>query len=106
MLTSSASIASIRAYSAQSLFRKELMRRVDIYTRCANTYYNINRWISMRMDTLGGMFSAVVTIYIVYIGNVSAGVAGFTLSLVLAFSREVLWWVRIYNLLEVQGTYP
>ena len=60
----------------------------------------------MRMDTIGGMFSAVVTIYIVYIGNVSAGVAGFTLSLVLAFSREVLWWVRIYNLLEVQGTYP
>ena len=59
----------------------------------------------MRIDILGGIFSAVVTIYIVYLGNVSAGVVGFTLSLVLAFSREVLWWVRIYNLLEVQGTF-
>ena len=60
----------------------------------------------MRIDILGGIFSAVVTIYIVYLGKVSAGVVGFTLSLVLAFSREVLWWVRIYNLLEVQGTFP
>jgi hypothetical protein len=56
------------------------------------------------MDTLGGLFCAVVTIYVVYSGNVSAGVAGFTLSLVLSFSRDVLWWVRIYNHLEVQGT--
>jgi hypothetical protein len=57
----------------------------------------------MRMDTLGGIFSAVVTVYVVYSGNVSAGVAGFTLSLVLSFSRNVLWWVRMYNVLEVQG---
>jgi hypothetical protein len=57
----------------------------------------------MRLDTLGGLFSAVVTIYVVYSGNVSAGVAGFILSLVLSFSGGVIFWVRIYNILEVQG---
>jgi hypothetical protein len=57
----------------------------------------------MRMDTLGGVFAGAVTAYIVYGGQVSAGIAGFTISLVLSFSREVLWWVRMYNLLEVNG---
>ena len=60
----------------------------------------------MRIDSLGGIFSAVVTTYIVYGGRVSAGAAGFTISIVLSFTREILWWVRFYNLLEVQGKLP
>lgn len=57
----------------------------------------------MRIDTLSGIFAASVSAYLVYGGKVSAGAAGFTISVVLGFSRQMIWWVRIYNLLEIQG---
>ena len=71
--------------------------------RCSLSFYDINRWISVRIDTLGGIFAAAVSAYFVYASGITAGYAGFTLSLVLDLSRQVLFWVRIYNLLEIEG---
>lgn len=65
--------------------------------------YDVNRWVSIRMDSLGAIFSGVVATYIVYGSHVQAGYAGFTLSVVLAFSRQILGWVRYYNSVEVEG---
>lgn len=96
---------SIRAYSAHSLFRKGIMKRADALVRASFTFFDINRWVSVRIDSLGGLFAAAVTIYFVYFSSVQAGYVGFTLSMVFSFSQSVLYWVRIYNLVEVQGTY-
>lgn len=95
--------ASIRAYGAQGLFRDRLTKRVDVYIRCSFTFYDINRWISVRADSLGGIFAGAVSAYLVYGRSVTAGTAGFALSMVLTFSRYILYWVRIYNLLEING---
>ena len=55
------------------------------------------------MDTLGAIFAGVVAAYLAYVSKLPAGYAGFTLSIVLSFSRSILFWVRIYNLAEIQG---
>ncbi|KAI5122638.1 hypothetical protein M0805_008723 [Coniferiporia weirii] len=96
-------LPSIRAYGAQNLFRSVLEERIDVYTRASYTFYDINRWVSIRVDTLGAVFAGVVSAYLVYGGRIGAGFAGFTLSMVLSFTRNILYWVRIYNLLEIQA---
>ena len=96
-------IASIRAYGAQETFHSELRKRINNWSRTSLTSYSINRWVALRMDILGACFSGVVSAYITYSGSVTAGTAGFTLNLVLSFSSLILAWVRIYNLLEVEG---
>lgn len=68
-------------------------------------YYHVNRWVSVRIDLLGAVFNGIVSSYVVYSGNLKAGFAGFTLNLVLAFTRQILVWVRIYNMLEIEGEF-
>ncbi|KAI5122640.1 hypothetical protein M0805_008724 [Coniferiporia weirii] len=101
--TALAGLPSIRAYGAQNLFRSVLEERIDVYARTSYTFYDINRWVSIRVDSLGAIFAGVVSAYLVYGGRIGAGTAGFTLSVVLSFTRIILFWVRIYNLLEIQA---
>lgn len=97
--------ASIRAYGAQELFSSRLKSRINTLSRASCTFFDVNRWIAVRIDTLSGIFAASVSVYLVYGGKVSAGAAGFTISMVLGFSRQMIWWVRMYNMLEIQGRY-
>ncbi|KAH7340934.1 hypothetical protein B0J17DRAFT_716110 [Rhizoctonia solani] len=90
-----------RLYSAISGL---LSRRVDKYTRSGRTFYNLNRWICIRMDTLGGLFAAGLAAYMVYYrSSVDASDTGFSLNMAVAFSGGIIWWVRILNEFEVQG---
>lgn len=65
--------------------------------------HKVVRWIAVRMDTLGSIFSGVVAAYLVYGRDLNAGSVGFTLSLISAFSSMLLGWVRVLNEVEVQG---
>ena len=114
--------ASIRAYGAQKAFEAESLVRIDRYTRAARTYYNLNRWIAIRIDALGGLFAAALASYLVYFQGHSAANTGFSLNmagmslhryklwdsqsliLLVGFSGMILWWVRVLNDFEVQGT--
>ncbi|TDL20540.1 P-loop containing nucleoside triphosphate hydrolase protein [Rickenella mellea] len=98
-----AGLPSIRAYGAEGRFRSVLRNRQDVYTRAALTFFTINRWINIRADCLGTMFSSVVTVYLVYFTTTRAGSVGLTLTVVTAFAQEILWWVRLYNLTEIQS---
>ncbi|VDB89909.1 unnamed protein product [Peniophora sp. CBMAI 1063] len=101
-----AGITSIRAYGAQHAFRLESYRRIDDYTRAGRTFYNLNRWISTRIDVVGGLFSAALGAYLVYgpsNGSALPSNVGFSLTMAVGFSSMILWWVRIYNDFEVKG---
>ncbi|KAF8671537.1 P-loop containing nucleoside triphosphate hydrolase protein [Rhizoctonia solani] len=102
--TALAGITSIRAYGVQEHFKNEAMERVDKYTRAARTFYNLNRWISFRMNALGGVFAAGLAAYLVYGGSSpDASNTGFSLNRAVMLSSGVFWWVRILNEFEVQG---
>ncbi|ADV20810.1 ATP-binding cassette (ABC) transporter, putative [Cryptococcus gattii WM276] len=96
-------IVSIRAYGAQQKFRVEAQRRADKYTRAATAFYNLNRWVTIRLDMLGGLFAASLAAFLVYGPRLDASTSGFALSQAISFSSMILWWVRMVNEMEVQG---
>ncbi|KII93466.1 hypothetical protein PLICRDRAFT_35686 [Plicaturopsis crispa FD-325 SS-3] len=99
-----AGLTSIRAYGAQSKFKSESLYRIDRFSRAARMLYNLNRWVSVRVDALGGLFAASLAAYLVYGPKlVSASNTGFSLTMAIGFSSLILWWVRILNDFEVQG---
>ncbi|KAJ7367289.1 hypothetical protein DFH08DRAFT_929873 [Mycena albidolilacea] len=99
-----AGLVSIRAFGAESKFTTESLGRIDRYTRAARNYYNLNRWVSIRVDSLGAIFSAGLATYLVYIKHTSAGDSGFLLNMAITFTSMLLWAVRVFNDFEVQGT--
>ncbi|EIM89359.1 P-loop containing nucleoside triphosphate hydrolase protein, partial [Stereum hirsutum FP-91666 SS1] len=99
-------LASVRAYGAESAFIKELQRRSDRYTRASRTFYNLNRWISFHMQTLGALFLTGIAAYLVYVprhGDKQASYTGFSLNMAAGFSSLILWWVKALNEFEIQG---
>ncbi|KAH7097252.1 hypothetical protein BKA62DRAFT_751274 [Auriculariales sp. MPI-PUGE-AT-0066] len=98
-----AGLTSIRAYGAEDAFMQEVRHRIDAYTRAARSFYNLNRWISVRITLLGGLFSAGLAAYMLYVSKSDASTTGFSLSLTVAFSGMILWWTRSINEFEVEG---
>ncbi|QRW00073.1 ABC transporter transmembrane region [Ceratobasidium sp. AG-Ba] len=97
-------ITSIRAYGAEDQFKDEALKRVDKYTRAARSFYNLNRWINVRMDIMGGAFAASLAAYLVSgKAKIDASNAGFSLTMAVSFSEGILWWVRMLNEFEVEG---
>ncbi|KAF7340454.1 Multidrug resistance-associated ABC transporter protein [Mycena venus] len=98
-----AGLVSIRAFGAESTFSVESLARIDRYTRAARSYYNLNRWVSIRVDMLGAAFSAALAAYLVYTKHTRAGDAGFLINMAVTFTGMLLWAVRVANQFEVEG---
>ncbi|KAL0960612.1 hypothetical protein HGRIS_005644 [Hohenbuehelia grisea] len=96
-------LTSIRAYGVQDAFLHESMRRIDRYTRSARTFLNLNRWISIRSEVLGGIFTAGLGAYLVYWTQNTPADVGFSLAMAVGFSSLILGWVRLLNNLELSG---
>ncbi|KZV63837.1 P-loop containing nucleoside triphosphate hydrolase protein [Peniophora sp. CONT] len=101
-----AGLASIRAYGAQDAFRRESYQRIEDYTRYSRMFWNLNIWMSTRSDVLGALFSSGLGVYMVYgPGGAAIGASnvGFSLAIAGWFSSQFLWWVRLLNMVEVEG---
>lgn len=82
-----AGLTSIRAYGVEEAFRMENRKRIDLYSRPARTYWNLNRsvlrpssfrggtqtanqctrrWICVRIEALGAIFAGGLAAYLVY----------------------------------------
>ncbi|KZS96543.1 hypothetical protein SISNIDRAFT_451288 [Sistotremastrum niveocremeum HHB9708] len=99
-------IVSIRAYGAQERVRRELKSKINDYSRTAFLYWDLNRWIGVRMEGLGGIFAGIVAAWLLYgIGtdSIEPGMIGFILRLLYYFSKQILAWVRMSNDLEVNA---
>ncbi|KAH9166806.1 hypothetical protein EDB89DRAFT_2115743 [Lactarius sanguifluus] len=98
-----AGLVSIRAYGAQLAFREESYRRIDRYSRANRSFWNMNRWINLRTDFLGGLFAASLAAYLIYLPNERPlpSDTGFSLTMAIGFSGLILWWVRNLNNFEV-----
>ncbi|KAH9019338.1 hypothetical protein EDB83DRAFT_2508436 [Lactarius deliciosus] len=100
-----AGLISIRAYGAQLAFREESYRRIDRYSRANRSFWNMNRWINLRTDFLGGLFAASLAAYLIYLPNERSlpSDTGFSLTMAIGFSSLILWWVRNLNNFEVSS---
>ena len=111
--------ASLRAYGAEDRFVNESMIRINRYTRAARTFYNLNRWICIRVDAISGLFAAGLAGYLLHFRTQGASNMGFSLNMagqcfarlldfsltlhVVGFSSQILWWIRVLNDFEVAG---
>ncbi|KIJ55945.1 hypothetical protein M422DRAFT_239116 [Sphaerobolus stellatus SS14] len=93
---------SIRAYGDQTKFKLNAMKKIDNYTRAALINWDLNRWIAMRVDALGNLFSSCLAAYFVYgTEKVSAANSGVELSLAVFFGSSVdYFFIIITNSIE------
>lgn len=98
-----AGLTSIRAYGAQQRFKQESLNRIDSYVRASRTFYNLNRWVCIRIESAGGLFAASLAAYMIYFQNKESSTTGFSLNMAVGASGMILWWVRTLNEFEVQG---
>ncbi|EMD39558.1 hypothetical protein CERSUDRAFT_111873 [Gelatoporia subvermispora B] len=99
-----AGLTSIRAYGAQEAMREELFRRIDRYTRAVKPFWDLNRWVAIRLQALGGLFVALLAAYLVWgSGDTKASNTGFSLTMAVAFSTMIIWWIRALNNVELSS---
>ncbi|TFK19880.1 ATP-binding cassette transporter [Coprinopsis marcescibilis] len=98
-----AGLTSIRAYGAEDMLAKELRKNIDRYIRAHRTYFNLNRWVSIRIDLIGTVLTVGLAVYMVFFQNRSAANTGFALNMAVGFNSMILWWIRIFNHFEVSG---
>ncbi|BEJ16010.1 hypothetical protein CspHIS471_0506150 [Cutaneotrichosporon sp. HIS471] len=103
LASSVSGIVSIRAYGAQEQIKNQTREKADKYTRTATAFYNLNRWVTVRIDMLGGLFSMTLAIFLVYVVHLDPNTSGFVLMQAISFAGTILWWVRMLNDMEVQG---
>ncbi|QRW00095.1 ABC transporter transmembrane region [Ceratobasidium sp. AG-Ba] len=101
-----AGVATIRAYGAEEQLKSGAMDRIDKYTRAARSFYNVNRWICVRMDMLGALFAGCLATDLVHGRSSTTDLSdtGFSLNMAIALSGGILWWVRNLNEFEVQAS--
>jgi hypothetical protein len=68
-----------------------------------HSYNDTARWIAVRAEAMGGIFSGVIAFWLVYGRSRTSSVVGFTIVLLNNFNRQLLMAVRMYNSLEVQA---
>ncbi|KAF9021407.1 P-loop containing nucleoside triphosphate hydrolase protein [Hymenopellis radicata] len=96
-------LTSLRAYGAQEAFKAESLRRIDKLTRVSRTFYNLNRWVNIRINLLGSLFSTLVAAYLVYALDRRAYHVGFSLAMIISFNSMILVFVRMLNEFEING---
>ncbi|KAJ8082215.1 hypothetical protein PM082_008062 [Marasmius tenuissimus] len=99
-----AGLTSIRAYGVEEDFKKESRSRINHYSRPARTFYNLNRWIDVRIDAIGNVFSTALAVYLVYVAQQNPSNTGYSLNMAVGFSGMILWWIRFVNMFEIRGT--
>ncbi|EIW78586.1 P-loop containing nucleoside triphosphate hydrolase protein [Coniophora puteana RWD-64-598 SS2] len=87
-----AGLASVRAYGVEEAFENK------------NLPLSCSRWVCVRVNILGALFSSALAAYLVYgRQDMQASDIGFSLNMAVGFSSLILAWVRIMNGAEVSG---
>uniref|UniRef100_A0A8H7XSA6 P-loop containing nucleoside triphosphate hydrolase protein n=1 Tax=Psilocybe cubensis TaxID=181762 RepID=A0A8H7XSA6_PSICU len=73
-------LVSIRAYGAQRAFSEESLRRIDFHSRADRASTTMYKWINVRVDILGAVFTSSLAFYLVYVGDLGASNTGFSLN--------------------------
>ncbi|KAJ1877465.1 hypothetical protein LPJ57_003933, partial [Coemansia sp. RSA 486] len=97
-------VSTIRAYSQQSRFVAENEDRLEQNTRAYYTYLSLNRWLALRLETLGNIVMLGTTMLAVftlqYFGYGDAGLVGLSVTYALDFTSSLNWSVRSYTEVE------
>jgi len=89
-------VASIRAFGQQSQFLAENADRVRRNMRAYYLNVSSNRWLAVRLETLGsGIVTSAGLFAVLARDTLSAGVAGLSISYALSVTQSLNWVVRM-----------
>ncbi|KAJ2160764.1 hypothetical protein GGF46_002010 [Coemansia sp. RSA 552] len=99
-----AGVASIRAYAQQPRFIFDNHDRIERNIRAYFTYLSLNRWLSLRLESLGNTVmlatSLLAVVSLHYFGVADAGLVGLAVTYALDFTSSLNWSVRSYTEVE------
>ncbi|KAJ7700789.1 P-loop containing nucleoside triphosphate hydrolase protein [Mycena rosella] len=96
-------LISIRAYGAQEAFIDVSLKHINYYTRTARTFQLLGRWVGIRLDTLGTVFTGLLAVYMVYFQDHGSSDVGFSLNMSSGFGLLIMYGVGTINQLEIQS---
>eukprot|EP00913_Durusdinium_trenchii_P002361 g2179.t1 len=88
--------ALIRAFGQQQIFISENMGKVSKNMRAYYSNFSSNRWLAVRLESFGaGITFCAGTLAVVGRHQISAGVAGLSISYALSITQALNWVVRM-----------
>ena len=90
-----AGIGTIRAFDKTDVYMERMFANIDTHARAFWFLWLCQRWLALRSNAIGAMFSILVAAVIAFY-DIEASLAGFALSFALQYSRAVLWATRCY----------
>ncbi|KAE8736524.1 ABC-transporter, subfamily C member 18, partial [Frankliniella occidentalis] len=93
--------SSIRAYGAVDRFIEEVESRVDKNQKCYFPVAVANRWLAVRLETVGNSLIFFAALFAVLRrGDISAGSVGLSISYALQITLALNWLVRFVSEVE------
>ena len=91
----------IRAYGLQDQFIRESMKRVDQNHKASITAIVSNRWLAVRLETVGnGIIFAAALFAVLGRDHLSGGLVGLSVSFALQVTQTLNWLVRMTSDVE------
>ncbi|OCF78519.1 ATP-binding cassette transporter [Kwoniella mangroviensis CBS 8886] len=93
-------VISVRAFSVEARFMKQLCEQVDKTHQAFYYYWMMNRWLLLRFDVLGAISVFLTTLFALS-GAVPAGSAGMAIVSAQSFVSACYWVSRFWGQLEM-----
>ncbi|QSL65170.1 hypothetical protein MERGE_002475 [Pneumocystis wakefieldiae] len=98
-----AGINTIRAYGYEKIFIRENLQKLDVNNRPFIYLWACNRWLSIRIDFIGGLITIFAGIFIILnINKLDAGFAGIILFYIISFTDHMLCVERIQEFFFIE----
>ncbi|EEB15150.1 multidrug resistance protein, putative [Pediculus humanus corporis] len=96
-------VSTIRAYQAQQRFINESESKLDINQICYYPSLIANRWLAVRLETIGSLiifFSALFGVISKAVGNPQANLVGLSVTYAMQVTQTLNWLVRMTSDVE------
>ncbi|EEH18071.1 hypothetical protein PABG_00634 [Paracoccidioides brasiliensis Pb03] len=94
-------LTTIRAFGKVPTYIDRMFKKID---RHAQAYWHLwlfNRWLGVRMYTVGAIFAVITAALVISIAGIDASLAGFALSFAMQYTDAISYALREYTNIEL-----
>ncbi|KAJ5280778.1 hypothetical protein N7478_006150 [Penicillium angulare] len=99
--SSLAGLVTIRAFNKTEAFIETMYSKINAHAQSWWAVWLFNRWLGIRMNLVGAIFSTLTAALVVSLPGMSASMAGFALSFALQCNAAIGFALRQYSNLEL-----
>lgn len=94
-------LITIRAFSKSDTFIEVIYSKINAHAQAWWAMWLFNRWLGIRMNLVGAVFSTLTAALVAYLPGISAPLAGFALSFALQCNGAIAFALRQYANIEL-----